>query len=37
MFKIKDYLLSSNDTPFIVTGESGCGKTSVMGHTHEMV
>lgn len=29
--KIENYILNESRLPFIVTGESGCGKTNVMG------
>jgi fructose/tagatose bisphosphate aldolase len=28
--KIKDYIVSESQVPFVIHGQSGCGKTSIM-------
>lgn len=37
LMKIKDNLLNSNGQPIILYGHSGCGKTSLMAKTAQMV
>ncbi|RNA44124.1 NACHT and WD repeat domain-containing 2-like [Brachionus plicatilis] len=37
IFHKPNYLLNGSNYPFIITGESGCGKTSVVGIVHQSI
>ena len=37
ILQVREYIQSNNSLPFVITGVSGCGKTSLMAILHQMV